>query len=381
MRKNKIKMWIARMFQYGLFFFVPIRKNRIMLYAHNQKGYVGNPRAIMEYLLQHEPGKYELIWATIDPESCQEIQGVKVVGRRSFSYFYYFIRTKYYITNDMADENLIKKKGQIFISTWHGGGAYKKVGLSTVYENAELAKCFGKWYHRLDYFISSCRKSTLLFSEAFGLETSQFLEIGMPRNDIFFREYGQISEKVRRFYHLNEKTKILLFAPSFQNHAVNAGNDMLESLLAVTEELRERTGEDWILLYRTHHYYDQTSCKVKNKILDGNQYYDMQDLLCASNVLVTDVSSSIWDFALTGRPVILSEDQLEEYEEKDRGFFVPYKKWPYFRVKDMKEIVHIVIEDNRENLVREYAEHYKEMGSFETGMACLRFAEFLKDKD
>lgn len=374
----KFKMWIARMCQYLLYFLIPVKNNRIMLYAHLRKGYVCNPKAIMDYLLRYEPGKYELIWITSYPESCEPMEGVKVVGMRSFSYFLSFIRTKFFITNDMVDENLIKKRNQVFINTWHGGGAYKKVGLDTINESAELAKNFKKWYQRTDYFISSCAKCTFFYAKAFGISQEKFLEIGMPRNDIFFEEHQEIEEKVRQFYHLTKETSILIFAPSFQKHSSQNKEGMYAALEKVVAQLKESTGNDWVALCRDH-YFEQTNLEpYSDKIRNGNSYYDIQELLYSADILVTDFSSCIWDFALTGRPVFLLEENLVEYEKRDRGFFTHYTTWPYVGINKLDEILQITKEDFSDKINTAYDKHYFEMGSFERGTACKEFANLLK---
>ena len=188
------------MCQYILYFAVPLKKNRIMLYAHHRSGYVCNPGALLQYLEAKHPGQWDLVWVTEYPESLPHLPGVRICGRRCFQYFRTFIRTKVFITNDMVDENLIKKPGQLFISTWHGGGAYKKVGISTCAESKEMARHFRKWYGRLDYFVSSCRKCTTNYTEAFHLPASCFLEIGSPRNDIFWQDPDMALQQVYEFY-------------------------------------------------------------------------------------------------------------------------------------------------------------------------------------
>lgn len=112
--------------------------------------------------------------------------GITVVRQRSLSYFKLFLRCGIFITNDMIDEALVKKRGQIFLTTWHGGGAYKKVGKETINEDKTFAANFDKWYKRLDYFVSSCQACTDMYAEAFSLDRKIFLETGTPRNDIFF---------------------------------------------------------------------------------------------------------------------------------------------------------------------------------------------------
>lgn len=112
----KAKIRIARLLQY-LLFFIPVKKNRIMFYANNRKGYVCNPSILMESFWLKHPGEYELIWVTRFPETCTMRTGITVVRQRSLSYFKLFLRCGIFITNDMIDEALVKKRGQIFLTT------------------------------------------------------------------------------------------------------------------------------------------------------------------------------------------------------------------------------------------------------------------------
>lgn len=377
----RLKMWFARMCQYLLYFFVPLRKNRIMFYAHNRKGYVCNPKYLLSHILQREPGRYELFWVSCFPDSCEPMDGVTVVARRSFAYFFVFIRTKYFITNDMVDENLVKKKGQLFISTWHGGGAYKKVGIGTSEENMEISKYFGRWYQRLDYFVSSCRVCTELYSKAFNLAERKFWEIGTPRNDVLFGSHPQIRQKVLDHYHLPAGTKFLLFAPSFKQNKMaersTAAGEWEEVIRGLNET--ETDGTAWVVLYRTHYFRMTLEIPENSRLLNGNDYYDMQELLYAADILVTDFSSSIWDFSLMGKPVFLFRRELREYERNDRGFFIAPDKWPYLQIDELIEIPSLFSKIDKEELQDAYREHFDFMGSFETGEACQQFMDLLQN--
>lgn len=367
------------MCQYILYFAVPLKKNRIMLYAHHRSGYVCNPGALLQYLEAKHPGQWDLVWVTEYPESLPHLPGVRICGRRSFQYFRTFIRTKVFITNDMVDENLIKKPGQLFISTWHGGGAYKKVGISTCAESEEMARHFRKWYGRLDYFVSSCRKCTTNYTEAFHLPASCFLEIGSPRNDIFWQDPDMALQQVYEFYHLDPDTQILLYAPSFAANLPDRDN--LVSLTAnttawkqVLSDLANTTGKRWVLMYRTHHF-TPASCDTTNELfIDGNRYDDIQPLLLAAAMLVTDYSSCMWDFALTDRPIFVLQDIIKAYEQSDRGFFVSPQSWPYTKIRSLQEIpAKYAVWDDKDN----YHKHFEQMGSFETGHACERLTDVI----
>lgn len=79
----------------------------------------------------------------------------------------------------------------------------------------------------------------------------------------------------------------------------------LRYLSETIDRLEEVTKNNWIVLYRSHYFREETNESLDERILDGNAYYEMQDLLYTSDLLVTDFSSCIWDFALTGAPGFL----------------------------------------------------------------------------
>lgn len=346
-----------------------------MFYAHNRKGYVDNPRYLMEYLDREFPGMFELIWVSAWPETCEFRPGIEVVGRRSFQFFLKYIRTKIFVTNDMVDENLIKKRGQVYLSTWHGGGAYKRVGMSACKENEDFARVFGRYYGRLDYFVSSCKKCSEFYPDAFGLSMQRFLAAGMPRNDLFFEDHAWCSQKVREFYHLEPNTRILLYAPSFR---LFYGKELWDDIQQMMEPFNKK--ESWVCIYRVHYFMTDTMPQfLQADILNGNKYFEMQELLCAADILVTDFSSCMWDFALTGHPVIRYEKNIEEYEDKERGFFVPREQWPFPTVENLPDIYNVFSQIDILKYEEKVAAHLRWMGSYEKGTACKELSQILKD--
>lgn len=364
-----------------LLYWIPLKCNRIMFYAHNRQGIVDNPAFLLRYLQQYFPDHYELLWITTAPDSCTPLPNVKIVGRRSLQYFRYYIRTKIYISNDMIDEWLIKKKGQIYLTTWHGGGAYKQIGKQVCSEDSEFIKNYDKLYNRLDYFVASCKKSAEIFQSAMKLPDTIFLPYGSPRNDMFFHNTISQAAKVRNFYHISSSQKILLYAPSFFQATVsqnNMENFPKEQLLKTLSGLEEITGESWICLAR-HHYFTSIANDIFDfKILNGNLYHEMQDLLCASDILVTDFSSSIWDMGLQHKPVIVLQDAITKYEETDRGFFIPPEMWPYLQAKNIEDIVSVYQNFHQNEYLHDLDVHYSEMGSYENGTACKQLTALLQ---
>ena len=153
----------------------------------------------------------------------------------------------------------------------------------------------------------------------------------------------------------------------------------LRYLSETIDRLEEATKNNWIVLYRSHYFRAETNESLDERILDGNAYYEMQDLLYTSDLLVTDFSSCIWDFALTGRPVFLLENRLKEYEQMDRGFFVPYDTWPYLKCKDIAALPDMAVKYRDEDFTTLYKQHFETMGSFEKGTACEQILHILEN--
>ena len=187
-------------------------------------------------------------------------------------------------------------------------------------------------------------------------------------------------QQVYEFYHLDPDTQILLYAPEFSANLPDRDN--LVSLTAnttawkqVLSDLANTTGKRWVLMYRTHHF-TPASCDTTNELLlfDGNRYDDIQPLLLAAAMLVTDYSSCMWDFALTDRPIFVLQDIIKAYEQSDRGFFVSPQSWPYTKIRSLQEIpAKYAVWDDKDN----YHKHFEQMGSFETGHACERLTDVI----
>ena len=121
--------------------------------------------------------------------------------------------------------------------------------------------------------------------------------------------------------------------------------------------------------------FTPASCDTTNELfIDGNRYDDIQPLLLAAAMLVTDYSSCMWDFALTDRPIFVLQDIIKAYEQSDRGFFVSPQSWPYTKIRSLQEIpAKYAVWDNKDN----YHKHFEQMGSFETGHACERLTDVI----
>lgn len=365
-----------------LFYVFPIKTNRVMLKSFYGKGYSCNPKYICEHLRNYYPLQFELLFVLNYPSDYPEIEGVRFIKNHSLSFYYYRFTSKIIISN-MTDEVYIpKRKNQIFINTWHAGGAYKKVGKSYT-KRQHLA---ADWQNKIvrqetDYYLSSSELfTTHNIRDAYHF-TGSVLNYGLPRNDFFFDE-GKIAicrEQISSRFQLHGKF-VILYAPTFRGDFAHTESiDFTLPVGDIARAIKKKYDKNVVFLNRSH-YNDSkkltTGTYEKCQIIDVSDYPDMQELLAASDLLITDYSSSIWDYALLNRPCLLYVPDLVAYEG-DRGTYTPLSSWPGYVCETAQELVQ-TIENLDIRLVCEKAtNHLKSFGSFETGTSSQQVAELL----
>ncbi|MBQ6717061.1 MAG: CDP-glycerol glycerophosphotransferase family protein, partial [Clostridia bacterium] len=185
---------------------LPIRKNRVLFVSFRGKQYSCNPRAISESLLKKAKGKLEIAWAFHEADSFRflEKEGIKVLSDSSFEFLKYALTSRVIVTNTYYKPQLPRRKGQFFIRTWHGGGAYKRVGNAKKMPYLER-KFIGMQQEGADLYLSSSRAfSEMTLREAFGYQ-GEILECGMPRNDRLVKgEYKEAKKQVYDYLHLSK---------------------------------------------------------------------------------------------------------------------------------------------------------------------------------
>ena len=381
-----IKFLVASLLRLVLkvFYILPVKKNRIMFSAYTGRQFSCNPKALFEQLYERFGDEYEYIWILNDrtmlPAKYKNI--VKTVPdfknyHISFRFFFYILTTKFMI-NNCGINYIPKRKSQVFIQTWHGGGAYKKGGETLKYKRhvAEAAskKLLEYSARNTTYYLASSEKMRELFHEDVFIPYEIFLNSGMPRNDIFFdkEKVRSVSEEIKKQFNLPSDNLILLYAPTFRG-LVDFPEAMQNGVLdmqRLTHTLEARFGKKVTILSRAHQsFLGNLHFSFNESFLDVTSYPDMQELLCATDVLITDFSSSMWDFALLERPGFLFVPDLEKYIE-ERGLYTPIESWPFKYAKTNDELCALVANYSDEENKRKIHAHQNALKSFEKGIAC-----------
>ena len=301
--------------------------------------------------------------------------------RNSFAYFYHLLTTKVYITNNGVPSYIPFRKSQIIINTWHGGGAYKKVGISITNDsNWYEKKIQQSFYRTIPYYISSSKVFTEISSFSFNTSKEKFLPFGMPRNDSFFS--NQIKEKynrkVRTYFKLDDDIFIVLYAPTYRNNPQKSEFEMTLDLPSLISSIQEHFNVTKVcIMFRTHHTINDKY--QLNNCLNVSDYEYMQELLCTADMLISDYSSCIWDYSFTYRPCILFTPDLQEYKS-NRNFYFPIESWGFPIAQTNQELQKVILNFNITQFVEAMKRHHEALGSYEVGKGAKLTSDFILSK-
>lgn len=366
---------VLRKFIYLISLLIKVKDNRIFFDSFLGKQYSCNPKYITEYLLKNYPNKYEIVW-NLNNKQLNISSKIIKVKPYTLKYFYYFFSSKIFVTNLGIKSFLTKKNTQYRIETWHGGGAYKKVDLDIFKSRYRKFKSvlFGE---SIDCYISSCQKFSDNMSNAQMVRINKFFGFGMPRNDILFNSKLQeeIKNKILRKYCINNK-KIVLYAPTWRD---DKRKQAVESLNNVIQEINKISkNKEYILLCRSHHDGSLYTKSNDTKFINVTNYPDMQELLCAADILITDYSSCMWDFSLMYKPCFIYATDIDQYKQ-ERDFYTPMSEWPFQIATNTDELISNILNFNQKEYVEKVKQHHKALGSFEDGRACERVCKLIED--
>lgn len=373
-----------------IFHIFPIKNNRIVFESWGSARITDSPLCLYDFFSKNTEG-LELVFCAKSGKTIGA-DNIRTVQYFSWNYFKYILTSKVYITNIGLSNIFPFRKEQIVINTWHAGGAYKPIEKDfyrfSGFQDWLYNKALRQTAKSTTYFLAAAEMTMKFLGSAWGISQEKFVRSGLPRNDIFFhhREMSNKSRYVRGMLNIGDQDFVILYAPTYRNTTVNAAFDwrlQIESLFQAVEN--RFTPCRIILLIRMHLHLaiQQSYSRLEQKIQthghvvkDVSAYPEMQDLLCTADMLITDYSSSIWDYSFTYRPCLLFTPDLEEYR-KNTGFYIPIEEWGFPICKTNEELGK-QIEAFDENKFRQaMIRHHENLGSYEKGTATEEVAKII----
>ncbi|GGE56077.1 hypothetical protein GCM10011391_38860 [Pullulanibacillus camelliae] len=307
---------VTRRVFYQLFRYLPMKKKSVVLESYWGRSATCNPRAIVDYMEEHG-FKYKFIW-TLNNENTPVNSKGMAVRKNSIKYYYYMATAKYFINNANFPDFYKKRKRAVEVQTLHGT-FLKTMGLDVPGENEteEKREKFLRRCRRWDYLISPSSYMTEISRRCF-LYEKEMLEVGFPRNDVLYRNnHPQFIEQLKDKLNLPRDKKVILYAPTWRVR--NKFNIELD-----IEKMQNELGDDYILLLRLH-YFVATNIDISSYegfAYNMSSYGDIQELYLLSDVLITDYSSVMFDYANLSRPILFFTYDLEYYRDQLRGFYI-----------------------------------------------------------
>jgi CDP-glycerol glycerophosphotransferase len=183
---------------------------------------------------------------------------------------------------------------------------------------ARLSRDVERW----DYLVSPNRASTERLRGAFRFE-GEVIETGYPRNDVLASgEREEIRARVRRELAIDEATTAVLYTPTWRDDVVFPEGGKPFALDLAVEEFTGALGSDHCLMLRLHYMLTERMEPVDHPaVREVSRHPDVAELYLAADVLVTDYSSTMFDFGVTSKPILLFAEDLDDYSSRLRGFY------------------------------------------------------------
>lgn len=210
------------------------------------------------------------------------------------------------------------------LQVWHAAGAFKRVGYSR--EGLPGGPTPGSIIHR-NYTDATVSSESIRpnYAEAFGIDISRVKALGVPRTDVFFDTdfVAAANAGVRERYGIASSTRIVLYAPTFRGNGQLTAEFDYDSI--DWDALARELGDDWVLMVKMHPFVTPLLVARPDvtNVIDVTADREITQLLMAADVLVTDYSSTIFEYALLRRPIVFFCPDLEQYTA-DRDFYYPF---------------------------------------------------------
>lgn len=332
---NRIKRLFWYIVAVMIRFFIPVKRNRIFCWSYSNRKYSCSPRSITEYLLANVPDSYDIYWAFDNDVDVSKLdERINVVRKYGFKYLVALYSSKFIFCNarnNKFDSMFIKKRNQKYIQTWHGPFALKKIEKDVIDKLGGKYVSMAKHDSRMcDLMLSNSKFFTDLIKNAFWYD-GEILEKCVPRNDVFYdsKRIESTYYDVRTQLGISCDTKIVLYAPTFRNNSNDLSLYSIDwnVIIPCLEHLLDGKVEVLVRLHPNIESLGNVDALTNfAHVRNITKAPDILDYLLASDAMISDYTSAMFDFSLLERPCFIYATDIQDY---DRGFYWDLEKLPF----------------------------------------------------
>ena len=325
---NKI---IYKIYFYTLSFAINVLKvfikpdSKLILFnSFAGRKYDDSPKVIFEHMRNDVRFKdYRFVWAFHDPEK-HNVIGAEKIKTDNLNYFRTALKARVWITNSSVSRGLdFKGKNTFYFNTWHGT-AIKKIGIDMDVDN----QSFGyKGKSQIDIMMSQGEYDTNIFSRAFHIPKEQFLECGLPRNDIYTSYSIQYRNELRSKLGISPNRKVILYCPTFREYERDENNGCVLAPPIDLTKWKRILQNEYVFLFRAHYEVAKVmEIKEDEFVKNVTDYPNLSELMIVSDILISDYSSIFFDYSIMDKPMLHFTYDYEKYSSM-RGMYFDIREY------------------------------------------------------
>ncbi|MFJ2057518.1 CDP-glycerol glycerophosphotransferase family protein [Streptomyces sp. NPDC087908] len=298
---------------YGVQRRLPLDENLAVYSAYWGRTPGCNPLAVHEAAKKLAPA-LRGVWVVNQAYAAGTPAGLTRIAPATFGYWKALARAKYLVNNVNFPDSVVKRPGQVHLQTHHGT-PLKRMGLDQQqYPAVARSMDFDKLLERVDrwdWSVSSNLHSTEHWERVYPA-AFKTLNTGYPRNDVYYRATAADVRRIRGELGIGQGKKAVLYAPTVRDHQKDAFVPRLDFARFARE-----LGPDFVLLVRAHYFYggdpELNALAERGALIDVSGHPSVEELCLASDALITDYSSIMFDYANLDRPIVTYADDWEMY--------------------------------------------------------------------
>lgn len=349
-----------------------VNPKKIVFSNYYGSGYGDNPKYIAEYIMDNNLD-YQLYWLVDNSkkQSSTLPKNIKQISYFSFNAMRELSTAAIWIDNCRKSFFPKKKKNQIYIQTWHGSLPIKKIEADAPNLPERYVDFAKKDSRVIDVILSGSEFKSNIYKTRFWYD-GLILNIGTPRSDIFFNKdkIAFADNKVRKYFEIDSNTRVLLYAPTFRkSYSLEIYKLNYDKIL---QNVKAIYPDDWCIITRLHPNLQKYSedLQLPANVINATLYPDMQELLCVSDIVISDYSGLMFDFYLMNKPVFLYCPDLIEYRLQDRDLYFDIEELPFPLANNLNELISNIINFSNDKYRNDIGLFKRKIGLCEKGNSC-----------
>lgn len=317
--------------------FLKADENLIVFASYGGRKYDDSPKAIYQALIADPRfDKCKLVWAFMHPDDYKLPRGKKV-KIDTIAYYKLLLKARVWVTNSSMLRGLGFEGINTFeLNTWHGS-AIKKMGKDTAKSNRSFHK---KGKRSKNYvMLAQGQYDVDLFSRAFNRPVDCFRVIGLPRNDELANVSKEAQIKAKEVLGIPPSKKVILYAPTFREYDRDSGNNCVMKPPIDMDKWKQHLGKDFVFLLRAHYEVVKTmNIKEDDFVKNVSNYPNLNELMIASDMLISDYSSIFFDYSIQGKPMLCFAYDYDRYQQ-ERGMYFDIREELKCKTLDNEDVL------------------------------------------